>query len=132
VREAIVDGKRQEAEALRLLQEMQETARLESLQEAREESVQQAAVMTPAKVEKWVSPVYPRMAQQAGIEGRVVVEFEVGIDGKATDFVIIESLPAGCDDAAIEAIKRMEFTAATQGGRPVPTRIKMPFMFKKG
>jgi protein TonB len=72
------------------------------------------------------------MAEQAGVEGRVVIEFEVGTDGVARDFVVIESLPAGCDDAAIEAIKRMEFTAATQGGKSVPTRIKMPFMFKKG
>ncbi len=132
VRAEIADGKEQEIVAKKMLVDMKKRAVEDSVRAARAESASIIIQSTGAKIEKYVSPVYPPMAEQAGIEGRVVVEFEIGIDGKARDFVIIEKLPAGCEDAAIEAIKRMEFAPATQGGKPVATRIKMPFMFKRG
>ena len=70
------------------------------------------------------------MAKQAGIKGIVTVEFTIGEDGKSRDFKIIEGLPAGCDDAAIDAIRNSQFEPATQGGQPVATRMRLNISFK--
>lgn len=131
VRAAITDGERQRREAEARLREREARAREDSLARARAESAARALPPTPPQAVKRVMPVYPRTAEMAGITGTVEVEFEVGVDGKARDFKIVKSLGGGCDEAAIEALKQWEFKPATQGGKPVPIRIKIPLVFKK-
>jgi len=131
VRFAVTDGKRQQAEAERRLAERRTQAVQDSVKKAQADSAQRTQPPTKAVATKTVIPVYPRPAMLAGISGTVEIEFEVGIDGRARDFKIVKSLGAGCDESAVDALKQWEFRPATQGGKPVPTRMRIPMVFKK-
>lgn len=73
---------------------------------------------------------YPELARQAGIEGRVVVQFIIDEEGNVTDPVIVRGIGGGCDEAAIEAVKQVRFTPGRQRGRPVRVRYSIPIVFR--
>ena len=73
---------------------------------------------------------YPRFCREAGIEGRVLVQFVVGTDGSVTDAVISRGIGGGCDEAALEAVKSAQFTPGRQRGRPVRVRFALPVTFR--
>lgn len=86
--------------------------------------------VAPKAVPNNPEPKYPERARNAGKEGVVRLEATIGIDGKARDIEVIEELGYGCDEAAIEALKRSRFSPGTQDGKPVPMRIRIPYRFK--
>ena len=54
-----------------------------------------------------IRPVYPEIAQEAGIEGTVVVQVFVDKKGRVKDTVILKGIPnTGLDEAAISAIRK--------------------------
>ncbi|MBU0982737.1 MAG: TonB family protein [candidate division Zixibacteria bacterium] len=66
-------------------------------------------------------PEYPRLAQQAGIEGTVWVKALVGKDGSVLRAMVGKtSGTQSLDDAAVEAAPKNRFRPAIQNGRPVP------------
>ncbi len=74
---------------------------------------------------------YPPIAQEAGIEGTVIVQAFVNNKGRVTETVILKGVPnTGLDEAAVEAIKRTMFTPAKQRDRPVGVWISIPVSFK--
>jgi TonB family protein len=75
-------------------------------------------------------PKYPEAARRAGKEGVVRLEATIGTDGKAKDIKVIEGIGFGCDEAAIEALKKSRFTPAEKDGKPVDRRIIIPYRFK--
>ena len=84
----------------------------------------------PPKALHKPKPKYPERARNAGKEGVVKLEATIGIDGKARDIKVIEELGYGCDEEAIEALKRSRFSPAEKDGKPVPVRIIIPYRFK--
>lgn len=67
-----------------------------------------------------VEPVYPRRAQERGIEGYVVLSFTVSPTGAVTDPVVIESQPQGVfEEAAIKAALRFKYKPRVENGKPV-------------
>jgi len=65
-------------------------------------------------------PPYPRLAEQAGLEGLVWVKALVGSDGTVKDAVVYKSSGTpSLDDAATAAAPRCRFKPAIQNGRPV-------------
>jgi TonB family protein len=74
--------------------------------------------------------VYPETARRAGIEGRVIVQFTVDEQGNVIDPEIIQGIGGGCDEAAIDAIKAVEWTPGTQHGEPVSTQYMLPVQFR--
>ena len=56
-----------------------------------------------------VEPVYPSRALTYGIEGFVIVQFDVTADGRVVDVVIIESTDSVFNKAAIKAAERFKF-----------------------
>jgi len=65
-------------------------------------------------------PEYPRLAEQAGIEGIVYVRALVSKDGKVLDAVIEKtSGTASLDDAAVKAAYKNRFKPGIQNGRPI-------------
>jgi len=75
--------------------------------------------------------VYPEIAQEAGIEGTVVVQAFVNEFGKVTECVILKGVPnTGLDEAAIDAIKKTRFKPAKQRDRNVGVYISIPVIFK--
>lgn len=75
--------------------------------------------------------VYPEIAQEAGIEGTVVIQAFVSKKGKVTETLVLKSIPnTGLDEAAMEAIKKTKFIPAKQRDRAVGVWISIPVNFR--
>ena len=68
---------------------------------------------------KDVVPVYPAVAQAGGIEGAVILELTIGVDGKVANAKILRSSPL-FDRAAIDAVMQWEYAPTLLNGVPVP------------
>jgi len=84
-------------------------------------------IKPPTKV-KHVPPVYPKEAQQARIQGVVIIEAVIGIDGKVTDARILRSIPQ-LDQASLDAVKQWEFTPTFLNGVAVPVIMTVTVQF---
>ena len=81
--------------------------------------------MTPIK------PVYPEIAQEAGIEGVVVVQAFIDAKGRVKETLILKGVPnTGLDEAAMTAIRKTRFRPAKQRERAVGVWISIPVNFK--
>ena len=75
--------------------------------------------------------VYPAIARKAGVEGRVLVYAKIDTHGTVQDTRVIQSLgPNGCNEAAITAIKSVQWKPASQRNRKVAVWIAVPVDFK--
>ena len=80
---------------------------------------------------KPIRPRYPEIAQEAGIEGTVVVQVFVDEKGRVKDTVILKGIPnTGLDEAATEAIRKVRFRPAKQTERAVGVWISIPVNFR--
>lgn len=66
-----------------------------------------------------VAPVYPMRAQQAGIEGHVLVEFTVTRTGNVRDVVVLESSNRMFERAAVEAALKFRYRPRVVDGEPI-------------
>ncbi len=74
---------------------------------------------------------YPEIAQKAGVEGMVVVQFVVDENGNAIDLVVTKGLGGGCDEEALRVIREhAEFKPGKQRGKPVRVRFSIPIRFR--
>ncbi|MFO0601064.1 MAG: TonB-dependent receptor [Myxococcaceae bacterium] len=88
-------------------------------------AVAQQADVKPPTLLKQVDPEYPASLADAGIpEAAVVMEIDIGVDGKVMDVKVVGSAGAAFDDAAVAAARQLEFTPAEIGGKPTPVRIQ--------
>lgn len=72
---------------------------------------------------------YPELARNAGIEGRVVVQFVVTSDGEIANPRVVRGIGGGCDEAALEALQFAKFQPGYQRGRPVNVSYSLPITF---
>lgn len=73
---------------------------------------------------------YPAMEQDAGIQGRVFVEFVVDKDGSVLNVALKKGLSPGLDKEALRVVKAMpKWTPAKMGGRPVKQLYRLPILF---
>jgi protein TonB len=71
--------------------------------------------------------IYPRMARDLGVQGRVVVQFVVEIDGSVTDIVVVRSLGNGTDEEAIRVLQKSpKWNPGKQHGKPVRVKYTVP------
>ena len=78
-----------------------------------------------------IRPKYPEIAQEAGIEGTVVVQVFVDDKGRVKETVILKGIPnTGLDEAATEAIMGVRFRPAKQRERAVGVWISIPVNFR--
>jgi len=73
---------------------------------------------------------YPRQARQMNVEGKVVVQFVVSKAGEPSDFLILKSLGAGCDEEAIRVLSKTKWEPGRQRGKPVKVRMAMAINFR--
>lgn len=86
-------------------------------------STQDGAVPMPA-------PAYPAAAFAQGQSGRVVLEIDVGTDGKPTAVTVVESIPMGVFDAnTVAAAWKWQFNPSLEDGKPVPGKVRVPVWF---
>ena len=78
-----------------------------------------------------IKPKYPEIAQEAGIEGTVVVQVFVDEGGRVKETVILKGIPnTGLDEAATQAIRLVRFKPARQRERAVGVWISIPVNFR--
>ena len=78
-----------------------------------------------------ISPRYPDIAQEAGIEGTVVIQVFVDKKGRVQDMQVLKGIPnTGLDEAAMEAIRKTRFTPAKRGRKAVGAWISIPVNFR--
>ena len=78
-----------------------------------------------------IRPIYPEIAQEAGIEGVVVVQAFIDEKGRVKKTIILKGVPnTGLDEAAMEAIRKTKFQPAEQRERPVAVWISIPVNFR--
>ena len=76
---------------------------------------------------------YPDAAREQHIEGKVVAQFVVNIDGKISDIKILRSVAGGCDAEVIRVLNIMPaWTPGKQNGTNVPVYFNLPVTFKLG
>ncbi|MBN2030406.1 M56 family metallopeptidase [bacterium] len=73
--------------------------------------------------------VYPDIAHQAGVEGRVIIQTLIDENGDVVNTVVMQSLGAGCDESAAEAIQSVQWEPAIMDGVPVKVWIAVPVEF---
>gem|GEM_PF-1118095 len=73
---------------------------------------------------------YPEMAKEAGIEGRVVVQFIVDKDGAVTNPTVAQGVHEQLNEAALEAVKQQAFSPGRQDGEPVKVQMSLPVTFR--
>ncbi len=88
----------------------------------------------PAAVIKQPSPRYPPVLQQAGLEGKVLLEFIIDSTGhvESASVRVLERSRPGFDAAAMEAVEKSLFRPARVRGRPVRQRTLQPVVFRIG
>lgn len=75
---------------------------------------------------------YPAEAYEAKIQGRVVVGFNIGTDGRMSDFKIIKGVDPQLDAEAVRAVKALNvmWAPALKDGQPVSCSFALPVEFK--
>lgn len=73
---------------------------------------------------------YPQMEQDAGITGKVYVEFVVSNTGAITDVTLKRGVSSGLDKEALRVVKAMPpWTPGKMNGKPVKVRYILPVSF---
>ncbi len=85
-----------------------------------------------AALEKWISKnlQYPQIAKEDGIEGRVIVRFIVGKDGKISNAKVIKGVDPELDREAVRLISNMpDWIPAKNANEAVASYyiLKVPF-----
>ena len=74
---------------------------------------------------------YPVIAQENGIQGRVICQFVVGKDGSIGEVEVARSVDPSLDKEAIRVIKAMpKWKAGQQRGKPVKVKYTLPVNFR--
>ena len=75
--------------------------------------------------------VYPVIAQENGIQGRVVCSFVVNIDGTIVDVQVARGIDPSLDREAMRVINTMpKWTPGMQRGKSVRVRFTLPVAFR--
>lgn len=74
---------------------------------------------------------YPVVAQESGIQGRVVIRFVVTASGAIDEVKVLRSLDPSCDREAIRVVKAMpKWTPGRQNGKNVAVYFTLPILFR--
>jgi protein TonB len=85
----------------------------------------------PRVLGRAIEPRYPAALREAGVQGRVVVQFVVDTLGHAElgELQVIETPHALFVDAIRAALAHYRFSVGEAAGRKVRTRVQIPFDF---
>jgi protein TonB len=83
---------------------------------------------------KWVQKqmIYPAIARENGLQGKVFIKFVVNKIGKIEDIAILkDNVGGGCAEEVIRVIKSMpEWEPGRENGNPVRVIVTLPITFK--
>ncbi len=76
---------------------------------------------------------YPANSRENSVQGTVILEIKIGIDGSIEDIAIVQKVAPDIDNASIDAFKKASsqgFTPAIFEGRPVRCKATIPLHFR--
>lgn len=74
---------------------------------------------------------YPKIAKENGVQGMVVVQMIVEIDGSLSNVHVVKGIGAGCDEEAMRVVKLMpKWIPGMQRGKTVRVQFNLPIRFK--
>jgi protein TonB len=83
------------------------------------------------RVARQVPPTYPAAARRAGVEGSVLLQVAVLINGRAGNVSLVSSSGSGLlDAAAMRAVRKWSFRPATLDGKPTSGEVRVPVRFQ--
>jgi len=78
-----------------------------------------------------IRPIYSEIAQEAGIEGTVYIQFFIDARGNVTEAWVLKGIPnTGLDEAALEAVKKSKWKPAQQRKKKVGVWQTVPVKFE--
>ena len=84
-------------------------------------------VKPPQRVHN-VDPDYPQEAQAARVEGEVVLDIVVGVDGSVIQIDVVKSIPE-LDQAAIDAVGQWRYETTLLNGEPIEVAMNVTIRF---
>jgi TonB family protein len=73
---------------------------------------------------------YPQQALDNDVKGRVIVGFDIGIDGQLANFKVIRSLGYGCDEEVLRLVKEgAAWHPTTEDNKPVESTVHVKMKF---
>lgn len=79
---------------------------------------------------KIVVAVYPKLALDNAVEGRVLMNFTILPDGSTADIEVVESDPAGVfDESAVRALSQWRYEPIVRDGKAVAQLAKVNVKF---
>ena len=84
-------------------------------------------IRRPVKIRN-VAPEYPPLAQQARVEGTVILECTISPKGRVTDVKVLRGIPL-LDGAAVEAVRQWVYNPTLLNGVPVPVVMTVTVNF---
>lgn len=90
--------------------------------------VRLSAYEMPRKVHD-VAPIYPAIAQRASVEGVVIIEAVIAVDGSVRDARVLRSV-ALLDRAALDAVKQWRYAPTRLNGVAVPVIVTVTVQFR--
>jgi len=76
-----------------------------------------------------VAPTYPPIAQQAHVEGLVIIQATIGIDGRVVDATVLRPAPL-FEQAALEAVRQWRYSPTRLNGEPVEVVMTVTLAFR--
>ncbi|MFH1196255.1 MAG: energy transducer TonB [bacterium] len=73
---------------------------------------------------------YPKVAQEAKLQGKVFVLVFVNANGGVDDVKVVKGLGGGCDEEVVEAVKSTKFVPGKNKGQPIKVKLALSFEFK--
>ncbi len=74
---------------------------------------------------------YPVIAQENGVQGRVIVQFVENRDGSVVEATVVRSIDPSLDKEALRVVNSMpKWTPGKQRGKPVRVKYTVPVTFK--
>jgi TonB family protein len=103
---------------------------LAAIQVSRAAAASNYSSVVPPTVEQYTTPpLYSDDARSAGVEGKVVLEVTVGMDGKARKLQVLRGLGFGLDQNALVAVRDWHFVPGKRNGRPVEFQVSIDVEF---
>ena len=82
---------------------------------------------------KWVNSklVYPEIAKENGVQGRVTLQFTVGSDGTVSNVIVLRGVDPSLDKEAVRIVSMSpKWTPGRQRERPVKVTYTFPVIFQ--
>jgi periplasmic protein TonB len=81
-------------------------------------------------VRKQIKPDYPPKLRAEGVEGTVIVEADINVDGDVVEARLKRATGTAFDEAALQAIRETKYNPARVGREAVPVRVSVPVQFR--